>query len=137
VQGASRLFGYLSQIRVHYWMPGGPKTGRRGRVVGRRLPWTGVNYDALASLTWQVHTYGDAGRAAAGRIERELGLPVHAFPAAAERTLLRDGLFYLVRPDGFVAAAATAPAAVEAFRRARPARPRAVPAARSLQPDGT
>jgi 2-polyprenyl-6-methoxyphenol hydroxylase-like FAD-dependent oxidoreductase len=139
LQGASRLFAYLSQIRVHYWMPGSPTGGRRGRVVGRRLPWTGGNYDVLGELTWQVHTYGDAGRPAAGRIGRELGLPVHVFPAAPERTLLREGLFYLVRPDGFVAAAATSPAAVEAFRRAQPAaaQPAAAPAEPALQPDGT
>lgn len=40
-----RLFGYLSQIRIHYWMPGTDEArasrrwNRRGRVLGRRLPW--------------------------------------------------------------------------------------------------
>ena len=44
--GASRLFQYLSQTRIHYWMSEGARTaahGRRGRVVGRRLPWNGDN----------------------------------------------------------------------------------------------
>lgn len=40
-----RLFGYLSQVRIHYWMPGteaaraSRRWGRRGRVLGRRLAW--------------------------------------------------------------------------------------------------
>src|SRR5699024_10995819 len=38
-----RLFGYISQIRIHYWMPGTQaqqsrgRWRRRGRVLGRRL----------------------------------------------------------------------------------------------------
>lgn len=68
-----RLFGYLSQIRIHYWMPGaeteqfGGRRRRRGRVLGRRLPWVpeagdpGVdNHEALTAAVWQVHAYGPA-----------------------------------------------------------------------------
>ncbi|MCW2505250.1 MAG: monooxygenase, FAD-binding protein, partial [Actinomycetia bacterium] len=118
ISGASRFFEYLSQIRVHYWLRPG-SGGRRGRVVGRRLPWIGENFAPLRDLTWQVHAYGKYDKPTAQRIERELALPVHTFGGTAG-TLLREGLFYLVRPDGFVAAAATAPAAVEAFRRELP-----------------
>jgi hypothetical protein len=95
--------------------------GRRGRVVGRRLPFTGDNFGPLADLTWQLHAYGERGRDGATRVGHELGLPVHVFGSPGE-TLLREGLIYLVRPDGFVAAAATAPVAAEAFRRAMPQR---------------
>lgn len=73
-----RFFGYLSQIRIHYWMgPGGkPVAGqRRDRVLGRRLPWVpdaghagavpggdgrGDNHEALNLPAWQVHAYGPA-----------------------------------------------------------------------------
>ena len=40
------------------------RRGRRGRVVGRRLPWNGDNYDALRSMRWQVHVYGAVDAAA-------------------------------------------------------------------------
>lgn len=76
-----RMFGYLSQIRIHYWMPGteadrtGPRRRRRGTVLGRRLPWVpdaghtgpvpggdgrGDNHEALNTAEWQVHAYGPA-----------------------------------------------------------------------------
>jgi 2-polyprenyl-6-methoxyphenol hydroxylase-like FAD-dependent oxidoreductase len=123
LSGASRLFGYVSQIRVHYWMSDAAAArGRRGRVVGRRLPWTGGNFDALKGLTWQVHAYGSADSDTVERLKRELQLDVLAFPAAEPRTGLRQGLLYLVRPDGFVAAAATPEAATVAFARALPDR---------------
>ena len=51
-----RIFGYLSQTRIHYRMS--PHESRRDHVVGRRLPWTGDNFDVLRSMTWQVHGYG-------------------------------------------------------------------------------
>ena len=47
---SSRIFEYLSQTRIHYWMSEGARRashGRRGKVVGRRLPWNGDNYDSL------------------------------------------------------------------------------------------
>jgi 2-polyprenyl-6-methoxyphenol hydroxylase-like FAD-dependent oxidoreductase len=115
--GASRLFGYVSQIRVHYWMSEEARArGRRGRVVGRRLPWTGDNFDALRSLTWQIHAYGSVDPDAVERLTRELGVTVTVFPRAEAATGLREGLLYLVRPDAFVAAAATPQAAVAAFK---------------------
>ena len=84
-----RMFGYLSQIRIHYWMPGteadrtGPRRRRRGTVLGRRLPWVpdaghtgpvpggdgrGDNHEALNTAEWQVHAYGPA----ADRLARDL-----------------------------------------------------------------
>jgi hypothetical protein len=127
--GASRLFGYVSQIRVHYWMSEQAKArGRRGRVVGRRLPWTGDNFAALRSLSWQVHAYGRTDAGTVARLAAELGVTVVEFPAAPAGTGLREGLLYLVRPDGFVAAAATPEAAAAALGRALPDRFRTVPA---------
>jgi 2-polyprenyl-6-methoxyphenol hydroxylase-like FAD-dependent oxidoreductase len=113
--GASRLFQYVSQTRIHYWMGNRPANGKRDPVVGRRLPWADGNYDVLKSLQWQVHAYGQAD---AERLHKQLDLPVHVFPAAPGTPLRADRL-YLVRPDGFVAAAATPDDAPDVFRAAR------------------
>ena len=109
VQAASRFFGYVSQIRIHYWMGPDAKRaarGRRGRVVGRRLPWAAGNNAVLRSLEWQIHGYGGIEPGTAQIMAHGLGLTVHVFPAAPPRTGLRPGVMYLVRPDGFVAAEA-------------------------------
>ncbi|GAA0491724.1 2-polyprenyl-6-methoxyphenol hydroxylase [Paractinoplanes deccanensis] len=111
--GGSRLFQYVSQIRIHYWMTAGAQAasnGRRDPVVGRRLPWTGGNFDVLREATWQIHAYG--GVAAADL--PDLGLPVHVF-AEAPQTGLTPGRLYLVRPDGFVAAEAAPSDATNTF----------------------
>ncbi|RLQ86486.1 monooxygenase [Mycetocola zhadangensis] len=115
---ASRLFGYLSQTRIHYWMSDADRTARRGRrgaVVGRRLPWTGSNFDALRSARWQVHVYGPVNTRTAVRFTRLLPVEFHAFGSIGA-TALTPGRFYLVRPDGFVAAEADASGAAAHFR---------------------
>jgi 2-polyprenyl-6-methoxyphenol hydroxylase-like FAD-dependent oxidoreductase len=110
--GGSRFFGYVAQIRIRY-----PLTpdGRRDPVVGRRLAWTGGNFEVLRSLQWQIHGYGGLESTDVP----ELGLPVHLFEPAPH-TPLEPGRLYLVRPDGFVAAAAAPAEAAEVFRRAMP-----------------
>ncbi|WP_159617630.1 FAD-dependent monooxygenase [Arthrobacter zhaoguopingii] len=130
---APRFAGYLGQIRIHYWMSEGAKAaarGRRGRVVGRRLPWTGPNFAPLADAVWQVHSYGDTDAELADALGRALGLPVHRFPAAPAAGL-RPDRFYLVRPDGFVAAEAPAHRGVSALRAALPPGWTPTPEARS------
>ncbi|SEB46657.1 2-polyprenyl-6-methoxyphenol hydroxylase [Paramicrobacterium humi] len=111
---ARRLFGYLSQIRVRYRMPGSEHDGQRDSVVGRRLPWAGENFQALRSCEWQVHEYGSVASAAVDALERSLGLTVHRFPAAPGTPLV-PGEFYLVRPDGYVAGRARASEAAARF----------------------
>ena len=114
--GAGRLFEYISQTRIHYWMTEeARRTGRRGTVVGRRLPWTGTNYDVLRTLDWQVHVYGRVERRDAVRVRSGLALPLHAFRTPGD-SRLEPGRFYLVRPDGFVAAESPATTAVAVFR---------------------
>lgn len=136
-----RLYGYVSQTRIHYWMGPGtarPAGQRRGRVRGRRLPWVpdaghagplpggdgrGDNHEALNVPAWQVHAYGPAAvgtaRELAERHRAQAGgeslLPVYAFRAAPDQGL-EDGTAVLVRPDGFVAEVETA-----ATGRTRPA----------------
>ncbi|WP_173922574.1 FAD-dependent monooxygenase [Agromyces sp. Marseille-P2726] len=100
-----RLYGYVSQTRIHYRMS--PRlSSRRDPVVGRRLPWTGDNFDVLRSMTWQVHGYG-VHEPEVQAIAESVGLAGHAFPPDPFGRL-DPGLVYLVRRDGFVAAAASA-----------------------------
>lgn len=111
--GGSRLFQYVAQLRIHYWMTPQARSasgGRRDPVIGRRLPWTGGNFEALRSLRWQVHAYGGTRATEVP----ELGLPLHVFPAAPGSGL-RPGRLYLVRPDGFVAAEAAPADAATVF----------------------
>ncbi|WP_227497057.1 FAD-dependent monooxygenase [Planctomonas psychrotolerans] len=125
VRASSRLFEYISQVRVHYWLDPGAKTragGRRGAVVGRRLPFTGDNFDVLRSFDWQVHAYGGAHPAIVQGVGGALGLEVHVFPTHGNRRL-RAGWCYLVRPDGFVAAEALPGDAVRVFAAALPFAP--------------
>jgi 2-polyprenyl-6-methoxyphenol hydroxylase-like FAD-dependent oxidoreductase len=118
IVGGGRLYGYLSQTRIHYWMSAGAKRrahGRRGTVVGRRLPWNGDNYDSLRTMRWQVHAYGDVVVSAV----EPLGLRVARFPIVRNRRLT-PGMLYLVRPDGFVAAMAGPQSAAQVFASALP-----------------
>jgi 2-polyprenyl-6-methoxyphenol hydroxylase-like FAD-dependent oxidoreductase len=102
--GGGRLFGYLSQIRIHYRMEPGnssPAGQRRDRVLGRRLPWVpdaghagpvpggdgrGDNHEALNLPAWQVHAYGPAAvpvaRELAGRHRDKADQAVGAAAAA-------------------------------------------------------
>lgn len=113
-----RMFGYVSQLRIHYWMTEsarrhaeflrGPARRRsRGHVLGRRLPWIGAtnpgedNHAPLASAAWQVHAYGPRAAEAGSRTAAEHALPLHRFGASPRRGL-PDGTVVIVRPDGFV-----------------------------------
>ncbi|WP_323959081.1 monooxygenase [Arthrobacter sp. JZ12] len=123
---ASRLVGYLGQLRIHYWMDDDARdhtlrSRRRGRVIGRRLPWTGSNFEALRAAQWQVHTYGEVDAEVIDAVGRGLKVAVHSFPAAGKQGL-EEGMCYLVRPDGFVAAAAPVHTAVSMLRKALPDR---------------
>jgi hypothetical protein len=96
-----RAFGYVSQTRIRYRMPEANLRDRAvNRVVGRRLPPFAHNHEALRDFAWQVHTYGAVDR----RLADAVGLPVREYPVPV-RGPLRAGWMYLVRPDGFVAAA--------------------------------
>lgn len=122
IQGASRIFEYVSQVRIHYWMNARERAGgRRGVTVGRRLPWSGDNFAVLRSATWQVHVYGSVDPNTVARLGTTLGVPVHCFRAPSTPRL-SAGMFYLVRPDGFVAAQASASAAPAEFNAALPDR---------------
>lgn len=119
--GTKRIYGYLGQLRIHYRSDPGARDanearrygGRRDSVIGRRLAWSGDNFAALRSFSWQVHGYG-APAGEPERIAEALGLEPHRFgPDRYHR--LSPALLYLVRPDGFVAAAAPPERALEEF----------------------
>jgi len=114
---SSRIFEYLSQTRIHYWMSDEARRashGRRGKVVGRRLPWNGDNYESLRGMVWQVHAYGSVDRRGLKRLARRLALPAETFPQVRNRKI-RSGTCYLIRPDGFVAAESALQTAAEKF----------------------
>jgi 2-polyprenyl-6-methoxyphenol hydroxylase-like FAD-dependent oxidoreductase len=94
------LFRTVSQTGIQY-RDSALSAGKGGDVHGGdRLPFIGSNFEALTSLDWQVHVYGDA-RPDTG------DLPLHVFPwnAETERAGLQRNVAYLVRPDGYVAVA--------------------------------
>ncbi|WP_380171915.1 FAD-dependent monooxygenase [Kineococcus sp. DHX-1] len=97
-----RVAGYVGQYRIHHHVASAPlPVWADDRAVGRRLFPTQENRPALRSLAWQLHSYG-------AHAARPVDLPDWiegplAFPADAGRW--RTDRTYLVRPDGFVAAA--------------------------------
>ena len=105
--GVRRLFGWLSQTRIRYRMSQREpsRSQRRDDIVGKRLAWTGDNYDVLRSLRWQVHGYG-APESLVTRVAEQLGVEHHVFAPDPHGRLCADRI-YLVRPDGFVAAEAS------------------------------
>jgi 2-polyprenyl-6-methoxyphenol hydroxylase-like FAD-dependent oxidoreductase len=117
------LFRTVSQINIRYrnsWL----SEGRAGRIEGGdRLPWVASqdsadNFEPLSSLGWQVHVYGLADDyLAKACVARHL--PLHAFPwsADAERAGLEKDAIYLIRPDGYVALAASGPEPAEQLGR--------------------
>lgn len=110
VPGTPRVAGLVGQWRIRYPQPAGVPV-RRGRpwqlisdeVLGRRLPWTGNNHDVLRSAQWQVHAYGDPSPSLVGL--PRLVTESHRFSSRPDLGL-GPGVWYLVRPDGFVQAAA-------------------------------
>jgi 2-polyprenyl-6-methoxyphenol hydroxylase-like FAD-dependent oxidoreductase len=105
------LFRTVSQIGVHYRHSPLSVGGAGGVRGGDRLPWvqTGPGHDnfaPLASLTWQVHVYGEPRRGLADACA-DLRLPLHRFAWQPDmrRAGLRRAALHLVRPDGYVALA--------------------------------
>ncbi len=105
------LFHTVSQLGVHY-RHSPLSVGTAGAVRGGdRLPWVETepgkdNFAPLASLTWQVHVYGEP-REGLAEACAALQLPLHLFAwqPAMRRAGLRRAALYLIRPDGYVALA--------------------------------
>lgn len=103
-----QLFRIVSQTQVEY--RGSPLSeGEAGGVRGGdRLPWVQSldNYAPLQSLDWQVHVYGNPPAELAPCCER-MGIPINVFAwnADVKRAGFARDAAYLLRPDGYVAAA--------------------------------
>jgi hypothetical protein len=104
------LFRTVSQITVNY--RGGPLSqGAAGHVHGGdRLPWVVIgdkdNFATLATMTWQIHVYGNATAELIGWCTRH-NMLLHVIDWRSEHEaagLARDAL-YLLRPDSYVALA--------------------------------
>jgi 2-polyprenyl-6-methoxyphenol hydroxylase-like FAD-dependent oxidoreductase len=111
------MFRTVSQTLINY-RESRLSQGHAGTVHGGdRLPWVTTtvggnamgNFAPLASLTWQVHVYGEI-TADVQSVCAERQLPLHTFPwtIATARAGLRRDAVYLVRPDGYVALAESA-----------------------------
>lgn len=102
------LFRTISQLSLDYH-GSALSAGKAGTVRGGdRLPWVkdSGNFVPLQKHEWQLHVYGTPS-AALTAFAAEKSLPLHALPwskAAGEAGLKKDAA-YLVRPDGYVAAA--------------------------------
>ncbi|TIS54670.1 MAG: hypothetical protein E5W91_25460 [Mesorhizobium sp.] len=108
--GSRAFFSVISQAAIQY-RAGPISSGMAGKVSGGdRLPYVlsarGDNFEALRSLDWQVHVYGDVSVEFRAMVAPS-GIPIHAFPwsDAAEKAGLQRDAAYLVRPDGHVALA--------------------------------
>ncbi len=112
------IFRTLSQTQIHY--PDSPLSrGRAGEIRGGdRLPWIADadNFTLLQSLDWQVHVF-DAAAEPLQLLCAGVGLPIHILPwttGAQTAGFDREGA-YLIRPDGYVSAAANQADAAAVF----------------------
>ena len=113
-------FRTVSQTAINY-RGSALNEGRAGRIHGGdRLPWVPFdtsdggadNFAPLTSLEWQVHIYGSAlPEIRAVCAERHLALHEFGWQPAMERAGLQRDALYLLRPDGYVALAASEPSA--------------------------
>lgn len=111
--GQRFFFATISQTGIEYRSSTWSEGNVGGVHGGDRLPWVAPaaeggadNFTPLASLDWQAHVYGSppdgVEAACAAR-----AIPLHRFPhdARTEAASLARDAVYLVRPDGYVAAA--------------------------------
>jgi 2-polyprenyl-6-methoxyphenol hydroxylase-like FAD-dependent oxidoreductase len=120
------LFRTVSQITLNY-REAPLSEGEAGEVHGGdRLPWVkvdgGDNFASLASMTWQVHVYGNASAALREWCNAH-DMPLHVFawrPEHKAAGLVQHAL-YLVRPDTYVALADTtaSPQAIDFYLTSR------------------
>ena len=101
----SRAGGLLGQYRIRYRFLSAESASRGwadDAIVGLRLPRADSNLESLRSFTWQLHSYGDSPVSRPDVPDWVDG--PHRF-GPDPRGRLRSDRLYLVRPDGYVAAA--------------------------------
>jgi 2-polyprenyl-6-methoxyphenol hydroxylase-like FAD-dependent oxidoreductase len=115
------LFSAVSQIVIAY-RDSALSAGKAGALHGGdRVPWAksanSDNFDTLATTGWQLHVYGTLSASLSDWCASRLA--VHAFawdPVHETAGFSRDAM-YLVRPDAYIAFAATEqdPALIEHY----------------------
>jgi hypothetical protein len=98
------LGGYIGQYRIPYHFAGSVEplpAWALDPVVGLRLPPIADNHELLVNFAWALHTYGT--EVARPDVPEWIEGP-YSFPEDPTGRLTSDHA-YLVRPDGFVAAA--------------------------------
>jgi 2-polyprenyl-6-methoxyphenol hydroxylase-like FAD-dependent oxidoreductase len=103
------LFRTVSQIGINY-RDSPLSAGAAGVRGGDRLPWVDFgnkagagNYEALKSLQWQVHCYGETSSAVqAACASRGMALHTFAWQPQMKQAGLRRNAVYVVRPDGYI-----------------------------------
>jgi 2-polyprenyl-6-methoxyphenol hydroxylase-like FAD-dependent oxidoreductase len=115
------LFSAVSQIVIAY-RDSALSAGHAGAIHGGdRLPWAKTsnsdNFDTLACTDWQLHVYGTISGILTAWCASRLVVYVFSWEQAHEKAGFIKDTMYLIRPDGYIALAATAqdPALIERY----------------------
>ena len=115
------LFSAVSQIVIAY-PDSALSVGRAGEIRGGdRLPWARAagrdNFDTLTAPDWQLHVYGTLSADLAAWCASRVAVHAFAWDAAYEKAGFARDAMYLIRPDAYIALAATRqdPALVEQY----------------------
>ncbi len=105
------LFSAVSQIVIAY-RDSPLSAGKAGAIHGGdRVPWAKAghsdNFDTLTTTDWQLHVYGSLRPGLSEWCASRVAMHEFSWEAAHETAgFHKDGL-YLIRPDAYVAFAAT------------------------------
>ena len=115
------MFSAVSQIVIAY-RDSAISAGKAGAIHGGdRLPWAksanSDNFDSLATTDWQLHVYGTLSAALKAWCASRLAVRVYDWTDAHDTAGFAKNAMYLVRPDAYIALAATEqdPALIERY----------------------
>lgn len=115
------MFSAVSQIVIAY-RDSALSAGRAGEIRGGdRLPWARTagsdNFDTLATTDWQLHVYGTLSATLAAWCASRVAVHAFAWEAAYQKAGFARDAMYLIRPDAYIALAATVqdPALIEQY----------------------
>ena len=105
------MFSAVSQIVIAY-RDSAISCGKAGALHGGdRLPWAksanSDNFDSLATIDWQLHIYGTLSPRLKAWCASRLAVHAYDWADAHETAGFVQDAMYLVRPDAYIALAAT------------------------------
>jgi 2-polyprenyl-6-methoxyphenol hydroxylase-like FAD-dependent oxidoreductase len=105
------MFNAVSQIVIAY-RDSPLSAGKAGAIQGGdRLPWakcaSSDNFDSLATTDWQLHVYGTVSDALKAWCASRLTVQEFAWAEVHETAGFARNAMYLVRPDAYIALAAS------------------------------